>query len=135
MIDRRVEVGVVADLSRKVEHGIVHRDEYPVARLDGAAPALRGRVEQIGNGGAQCARLVAPQRHHLVESRRIAADGGNLRLVGDQPRVERGRDVENHVADRDADAPGLGLGVEREHPEREILDRKIRERVIRALDP
>mmetsp|Transcript_4941 Transcript_4941/g.17802 ORF Transcript_4941/g.17802 Transcript_4941/m.17802 type:complete len:315 (+) Transcript_4941:3963-4907(+) len=104
MVDAGVEVGVVADVAGQRELGLGLGQELL------HRGALFERVEQPV---AQCAALAAGAGHQRVE-------------VGDAP----GGQVEDLVADADADTPGLQRAGTAEAAERQVLQREVGGRVV-----
>src|SRR5574337_755323 len=85
--------------------------------------------------GAQPAPWRRPQRHEGVQV--AGSERLEQRAYVGRPAAVRGGllQVEHPVADRDADAPGLGAARTPQAPERQVLDREVGRRRIRRLDP
>src|SRR5229473_691259 len=90
-------------------------------------PIVAGKCSQ--QSPARFAARRSAERHQLVEAR---AGGGFRRgrcCPGEQPGLVRSAQVEDHVADRDAAArlrARRGAARRAEHPERKVLQRKLR---------
>ncbi len=127
VVDRGVEIGVVADRGGEEQLGVLHGNQDPVAQP--AVGAIRGRVARERRRGraAELEPRFPPQRQQGIEHRRGARVARGFRGTGEVALVVAGGEVEDPIADRHPDARRLVLVRERtEDPEREILDWKVR---------
>src|SRR5262249_52821111 len=121
------EVGVVADRRRKLEAAIVGAvNETRPQRFDlSALPAIG--IENVAEAAAERDARLAAEREQRGERRAGSGLRGPLGEPIEQAELERGGEVENLVADRDAAAGSASR--RREHAERQILDRKVGVRI------
>ena len=132
--DRRIEVGIVADLRRQPHRHIRLRDQDFVGdRLRGFA--FLGIVAQRPRcRGAQRRPVPPAHRHQPVQGFAGAGAGGIVRRAADHALCARRRHVENHVADGDAHGAiaGLRIGIDAEG---QVLDGEIGAGFVGAVDP
>ena len=121
VVERGVEVDVVADLDGQVQRHVGQRDEVG---LDQVALGLVG--EQAGDPAAEGAADPTPLRHQQVE-RRLLEHVVHVEHLGGRDRGQ----VEHEVADPDAD-PRL-LARPREHAVRQVVD--VEEGAGGSVDP
>jgi len=92
---------------------------------------------------AQALRQRKPQRapcirthgHEAVERRRGAHRDRPGRESGEGAGIARGMKVDNLVADRHADAERLARVAPAKRAERQVLDRKVRRRIVGGIHP
>ena len=124
--DRGEEVGEVADPHRQLKFSLRHRDKIPAQALLAMRGAQTPRQRQPQGRPDR-----RPERHQRIEG----GCGARARGIG-RDAGERGSgcgDVEDRVTDRHADARGRP-GHRAEHAERQVLDREIAVRGVRAFE-
>jgi hypothetical protein len=123
VVDAGKEVGVVADRGRQAQSAVLGSMKNPGAlRLDPATVAALG-VENLAEALPQRHARFAAEREQRVERRsrrRLRRLGGS---AVEQAELERGREIEDLVADCDAAAGRASR--RREHAERQVLDREV----------
>src|SRR5262247_2557372 len=123
MMDAGEEVGVVADRGRKLEAAIVGAvNEARPQRFDLGALASIG-IENVAEAVAERGAGLAAEREQRVERRAASGLGGARRHPIEQAELERRREIEDVVPDRDAAAGSAAWRGE--HAERQVLDRKV----------
>ena len=134
VVDRGVEIGVIANRDRQPELDVGHADQDAVRAI---ARATRARVvggEERARPGAQRAHRGSPGREEGVE-RRPATQTRRLACgTRERARVERGDDVEDPIANRDPNASRTRRRA-REYSQRKVLNREIGVRRVRGYDP
>src|SRR6185437_3798850 len=134
VVDRRVEVGVVADPYRHVDDRAVHRIE----QIPGEAyPAMRVAVaaQQRTDFRTQRREVFVVDSHQLVE-RGLRRDVDGIRgASGEQTLVGADCEIEYLVTDRYAAARNRFRIELAEYAERKILNREIAARHVGGLDP
>jgi hypothetical protein len=130
-MDRRIEIGVVADRRRQCELRLRLRDQCTAQlRL-----VRRGLPQRTRQRETQRRPRRRSHRHERIERR---CDARLRRARGDAVehagRVRRTQ-VDDLVADRDSAAQRLARPRAAEHAERKILQRKITVRPIRRFEP
>jgi hypothetical protein len=87
----------------------------------GALPAIG--IENVAEAAAERNARLAAEREQRVERRAASGLRGSRGEPIEQAKLERGGEVENLVADRDAAAGSASR--RREHAQRQVLDRKV----------
>ena len=124
VIDRCVEISVIADLRRDEHLRLEHRDECPRRqRIDNAVVSWCAR-QQLTESCAKLRQRFPRRLHQLIEIGAITPPGYIARLSCPQVRAQRLANVYDLIADRHADPP-LGVTLSRENSEREVLNWKV----------
>ena len=128
VVDAGEKIGEVADRRRQVQPAIGGAVQQPVGERLGPAAG-----PSVASSAKTCRRKArrgsGAERHQRVQRAARGGRGGALRLAREQPGIERGAQVEDHVADRDAAARafvGHGAAARAEHAERQVLQRELR---------
>ena len=134
MKNRRVEIGVVADLRRQTHGYIVLRDENFAGQCLGRFAFLGVVSQRLRRRRAQGRPVPPAHRHQRIQGLARACAGRIVRRAADHALCTGRRDIEDHVADGDADLSlsALRIGVD---PEGQILDREIGTGFVCAVDP
>ena len=103
VMDAGEKIGEVADRRRQVQPAIGGAVQQPIGERFGLGRRAVG-AEQRKNLPPQNAARLRAERHQRVQCAARSGPGGALRLAREQAGTERGAQVENHVADRDAAA-------------------------------
>ena len=120
-MNRRVEVAEIADVRRKRMLGVILCNETAEQSV------CAGRIlsQDLRQRETQCRPRRRSHRHEGIERRCGAGGRRTRRRARKNPRGLRRTDVEDLIADRDADAERFVLPFASEHAERQVLDRKI----------
>ena len=123
VVQRGVEIRVVADLRRQVHLRILQRQQtFAQPRLRGGG---RATVQQFKHAVAQRTPGRAASAHEGVEGWRRRELGGVLRGPAQQAAGGQRRQAQCRVADGDRGARRLARGRAADDPQRQVLDREI----------
>jgi len=128
VVDAGEEIGEIRDCRRQVQPAIAGGVDQPAGERLGLGPPRTVRGEEREDLLPQHSPRRGAQCHQRVEAGARGRFRRGRRRAGKQPGLKRGAQVENHVADRD---PAARLRIRHgcpgraEHPERQVLQRKL----------
>ncbi len=132
VIDAGEEVGVVADRCRHFQAAVGGAVQQPGPGGFSAGAVRAIGIEQLADTAAQGHARFGTEREQRIERGTGRGLRGGGRCAGEQAEFDRGGEIENLVADRDAAARRAALRAE--YAKRQVLDREVG-MLVRRSDP